>query len=279
MKSLKCTALALGLSIISAQALAHARWVLPSHFILSGDKPHTVTLDVSVSNELFLPDHAFYLDDGKGNKRPGPPPAYLWLKKPNGKVEKNLPMTSFIRKNVGMIELADKGTYHTTLVQPNVFFTLYKDPSGERGRVFGPKSSPQIPQGSTNLKTVHMLPVAESYISRNGQTPVRPTGQGLEWQFDSHPSDLFASEPSQLTLLLNGKPLANTKLQVVKGGTRYRNDRGTQVLTTNGSGQVQLKWQGAGVYLLEVEKDLPSSKKGIDTIRHALYTTLEVNPD
>ena len=46
-------------AIASGYAQAHARWLMPSHTSLSGEKTHYVMIDASISNELFSPDKAY----------------------------------------------------------------------------------------------------------------------------------------------------------------------------------------------------------------------------
>ncbi len=50
---LMCTLI---LSLYSLGANAHGRWIVPSHTILSGENPEYVSLDFSISNDIFHPD-------------------------------------------------------------------------------------------------------------------------------------------------------------------------------------------------------------------------------
>lgn len=80
--------------------------------------------------------------------------------------------------------------------------------------------------------------------------------------------------------MFNGEPLdKELEVQVVRGGTRYRNEREQQTFALKGSNQFKVDFAKAGMYLVEAELVLPSTEEGIDTDRWALFTTLEVNPE
>ena len=281
MKLLKTTALtlALGVSLIHLPASAHARWILPSHVSLSGEKAHNIVLDLSISNELFKADKPLSSKQSKKGRKSKFPPASLSLTHPDGSIDQDLPFSSFTRKSVANIELADTGTYRASVLQPGIIFTFYKKADGSRGRAFGPKNKVKLPKGATITKSMSMTPVAETYITRNNQSVVNVSGKGLEWQFITHPSELFASEPAKMKLLIDGKPAKDAKVEVTKSGTRYRNDRTTQSVTTDSNGELEIKWQGAGMYLIEAGFEVPVETKNIDSKYYALFTTLEVNPD
>ncbi len=52
----------------------------------------------------------------------------------------------------------------------------------------------------------------------------------------THPNDLFSGGEASFKLLLDGKPAANVKVEVVRGGIRYRNAVGEINATTDESG-------------------------------------------
>jgi len=116
-------------------------------------------------------------------------------------------------------------------------------------------------------------------VSRNKMTKPVSFSIGLELLAESHPNDLFVGESARFQLQLNGKPVDKAvSIDVVEGNTRYRNERKTQKITTDKNGWFEIKWQVAGMYLIETEFDMPSKEVGIDIDKYSLFTTLEVNP-
>ncbi len=264
--------------LFQQSAYAHARWIIPSHNTLSGDKPQTITVDMSISNELFKPDHAFKPNTGAALKRPGPPPADLQAITPDQQWLKNIPFNDFTRKSVGSITLDQSGTYRILLQQQAIQFMQFIKENGDKGRAFGSREQADVPTGASNIKQVTMISTIDSFVSRNTFTPVQPLDQGLAIQPITHPNELFAGETARFSLLLNGQPLLTPiSLQVVAGQTRYRNDRQVIKLKSNNKGEFNVTWPHAGLYLIEAETNIKT--QGSDITKYALYTTLEVNPE
>ena len=266
------------LAMTSMHAQSHGRWLVPSHLMLSGENPHTITVDMSISNELFKPDHGFL--SKKPDSKQGPPVSVLNMIGPDSTASVGLPFTYLKRKSVGAIELTQDGTHHIYLAQAPVHYTNFVRADGKPWRAWGPRHLVELPEGATNPKAYKMLSTINSYVSRNKLSEPKLIGRGLELKAAEHPNDLFVGETSRFQLLFNGTPLASpTELLVVREGTRYRNDRETLAVTTNQQGWFDVSWQKPGMYLIETEIDMPSTKDDADIIRYALYTTLEVNPE
>ena len=123
-------------AIASGYAQAHARWLMPSHTSLSGEKTHYVMIDASISNELFSPDKA-YRPKQKGAEYDD---NLLIALAPNGKpVEETIRAYYLKRKNSAAVSLTQDGTYHIAMQQKPMLMTFYKDKDGNRGRVFAGK--------------------------------------------------------------------------------------------------------------------------------------------
>lgn len=270
--------IAAALLLVTQLVHSHGRWILPSHTQLSGDKSQVITLDMSISNELFQGDYGFLYSVPKGHK--GPPPASLNMLTPNGKVVNKLPFEYFTRKSVGQAKLEQNGTYLFNLLQEPLYFVTYTDTKGKFGRAFGKRAQVKLPANAQNISAVQMISNITSYVSRNGQTTPPLIEQGLSLGKGTHPNDLFVGEKAQLQLLFNGKPVkAGVNVQLIPGGTRYRNDREVHQLTTDDKGMIEFAWNKAGIWLLEAEQEKPGKAPDIDTEIYALYTTLEVNPE
>lgn len=263
-------------ALASSYANAHARWLVPSHTSLSGDKAHYVMIDASISNEIFAPDKA-YRPEQKGAEYDD---NLIMAIGPDGK-----PVTDTIRayylqrKNSAAVKLSGEGTYHISMSQEPRLMTFYKDAKGERGRVFGPKDSKDIPAGATDIKTTKSIATVDTFVSRNGTSKPALLGQGLEISGPTHPNDLFVGEQARFQLLKDGKPAANVELAILKGDTRYRNERGEVKVTTDKDGFFTNTWQHPGLYLIEASVSEDSSEKDIDSVRYSLFTTLDVAPE
>ncbi|WP_404341822.1 DUF4198 domain-containing protein [Pseudoalteromonas mariniglutinosa] len=263
-------------ALASSYANAHARWLVPSHTSLSGEKTHYVMIDASISNEIFAPDKA-YRPTQEGAEYDD---NLLVALAPNGKPVSDTIRAYYLkRKNSAAVTLADNGTYHIAMNQEPRLMTFYKDKEGERGRVFGPKDSKDIPAGATNIKTIKSIATVDTFVSRNGTSKPALFGQGLEINGPTHPNDLFVGEQAKFQLLKDGKAAANVELAILKGDTRYRNERNELKVTTDKNGFFTVTWQHPELYLIEGGVSEDSSETGIDGVRYSLFTTLEVAPE
>jgi len=263
-------------ALASSYANAHAQWLVPSHTSLSGDKAHYVMIDASISNEIFAPDKAY---------RPAEEGAQyddnlLMAIGPDGKpISDNIRAYFLQRKNSAAVKLTSEGTYHIAMKREPRLMTFYKDAKGERRRVFGGKNSKDIPAGAKDIKTTKAFSTVDTFVSRNGTSKPALLGQGLEISGPTHPNDLFVGEQARFQLLKAGKPAANVELAILKGDTRYRNERGEVKVTTDKNGFFSTTWQHPGLYLIEASVSEESTEKGIDNVRYSLFTTLDVAPE
>lgn len=267
----------------SQSAWAHARWIVPSHTNLTGEKPHTITVDMSISNDLFAPTHGFLMQS-KGSNNPYVTPAELVMLTPDNKMVKDIPFVNFDIKAVGKVSLSQKGTHHIRLMQSPVYFTTYDFKNGVQGKAFGKavfssSADAKVPEGVTNIQRVKYIPTLDTFVSRNGTSKTAYFNQGLEIKTSSHPNDFFVGETTKFQLYLNGDAITKSStIDVVRGGTRHRNDRDIQSITSNDSGWFEVEWQSSGMYLIETEYSVPSNDEGIDLDTHSMFSTFEVNP-
>lgn len=273
--------IALGLSLSMQQLQAHSRWVAPSHTSVSGEKTTYISVDTSISNDIFHPDKAYggevaNDDDGfhKNTK--------LISIAPDGKTTPHS-LTSFHRKSVASLPLEQSGTYRLKIESPDLLFTMYKNEKGERRRFWGDKATAQkeLPDTVTGLKTMRVNSNVETYVTRNNVSTraLAQHGKGLEVLWKTHPTDLFVDEPVELAVFLNGKPAAGIEFKLVRGNTRYRNDRAEKVVISDENGNLSLSFGEAGLFLLEANKREPSKVDGIDLDVSIFSATLEINPE
>lgn len=270
---------------------AHGRWINPSHSIVSGSKPTSITVDMSISNDVFHPDHAYggaplVASKEKQSDHPLAKIARstkLQVFMPDGSQSTDFPIVNLGRKSASSITLNQSGTYRIDVIQDPIFYTRYKDNQNEFGRVFGidKTSTEKLPIGVRDIAAVKTLNRVQTYVTRNQSTNTAsmPVDKGLSLKFETHPNDLFANEKLEVALFLDAKPLASSEIKITQGNTRYRNDRNTITVETNKKGEAVIQWQGAGMYVLEVEHERAVDHAEHSVLVNALYLTLEVFPE
>ena len=213
------------LALFSQASLAHTLWLMPSHFVLSGEDTW-ISVDLSAANMTFVPDKGISLQSLK-----------LYL--PDGKVQDVTSVHQGKRKSMADVQLAGDGTYKLEMANPLRFFTSY-ELNGERKRLMANKQerTAQLPKGATKVETTQMRSRNFAYITVNSptNTVVKLQGEGLEISSKVHPADVVAEEPLQLVFNLDGKPQAGVKGVLSYEGELYRNDAGRVEFETNAYG-------------------------------------------
>ncbi len=211
--------------IHSGQAWAHGRWLVPSHTVVSGSEPTFVSLDMSISNDVFHSDspyggkplHAIHnaskTERAQTSENVHPlakvaESTRLATIEPNGQKDDSATIINFGRKSVTAVKLEQNGTYYFGVQQIPVTYISFTHANGEPGRVWGSgdKASRQLPKDAQSVNRVQLLNRVETYVTRNQSTPIPLQKEGLALRFDQHPNDLFAKEQATFTLLFNGNP-------------------------------------------------------------------------
>jgi uncharacterized GH25 family protein len=92
-----------------------------------------------------------------------------------------------------------------------------------------------------------------------------------------HPNDLYAHETARFRFLVDGKPAKDLEVEVIAGGTRYRDSPDAQTFKTNKDGEIAITWPAAGMYWLEVSlDDEKATVPGVKTRRASYAATFEV---
>jgi len=263
-----CAAVALTLAAgLPLVAHAHKAWLLPSETVLS--KEGWITVDAAVSNDLFYFNHApMRLEN-------------LKIFGPDGKVIEATNRNTGKYRSTFDLNLPASGTYKLALINSSLNAT-YETEKGERKRWRGTAEKlGEIPATAKNLKVSQTQGRVETFVTsgKPNDLALKPTGEGLELVPVTHPNDLFAGEPIKFKFLLDGQPAANLKVDIVPGGSRYRNKQNDTSATTDKDGVLSVTWNDPGMYWIEagVEDDKASVKQA--TSRRATYVaTFEVLP-
>jgi len=300
---IKTTLQKISIRVIFASALlalplmgsAHSRWIIASHTIVSGENPVYISVDFSISNDIFHVDMSLGGDTlvalseqetllREKQLETFPLPKVL-LTYPDGSQDDSIPVVNLERKSASAIKLTQSGTYRISILQKPVEITLFETTDGKRGRQFGSLAQvkSRLPKNIKNITEMTVHNRVETYVTRNqlSKESLALTNKGLEINFESHPNENFVGESSKFYLVLNGKPAPkDTLVRLTRNDTRYRNNRQSMEIKTKADGAITIDWKEAGMYLLEAEVETiadekQTSKKDV----FAIYLTLEVSPE
>lgn len=259
-------ALALGAALPFA-ADAHRPFLVPSETVLS--RTGWITVDGAVSNDLFYFNHQPLRLDS------------LQVLGPDGQpVAAQNANTGKFRSTFDL-NLDKPGTYKLALVS-NSLNAQFETAAGERRRWRGtPETLGEIPADAKNVQITQQQQRNETFVTagKPNDTVLKATGVGLELVPVTHPNDLVAGEPINFRFVLDGKPAANLEVDVVPGGTRYRDKQNESKYTTDKNGQITMTWNDPGMYWLQADvEDDKTSVKQAKSRRASYIATFEVLP-
>ncbi|MFT4248216.1 MAG: DUF4198 domain-containing protein [Pseudomonas sp.] len=260
--------LAAALAALPLSALAHKAWLLPSQTVIAGEQPW-ITVDGAVSNDLFYFNH---VPLGLGN---------LTITAPDGsRPQPENPATGRYR-SVFDLQLKQTGTYRLAVLNSGLFASWKEDGKPKRWRGDAARFASEVPQNAQDLQVSQSLGRVETFVTNGAPNDIalKPTGQGIELIPVTHPNDLFAGEPAQFKLQIDGKPAAGLEVEIVRGGTRYRNAQDEIKAKTDAQGAFSVTWPEAGMYWLETATEDDRASLPQATRRRLSYVvTLEVLP-
>ena len=256
--------------LLSSQANAHDRWILPSHFNVSSDKGSVwVTSDTSASNQVFEYDKPFSADA-------------VIIQTPNGKTDKPASIYKGKRKSVFDYQLTDDGTYKFEYPVKAGSFTRYKV-KGEEGvkrkRADKATTKADAPAGAYDFYTKQFVSRVETYVTLNSATreTLAPSGQYLELTPITHPADIVQNEQAVLKFTYDGQPVENLEVEIVADGTMYRNQPNKVSLKSDAQGMVHFTPAEAGRYLLHAEHSIKfTDNKDVDELGSSIFLTFAV---
>lgn len=265
MKVLRSLAVLAVMLSVASTAQAHKSWLLPSATVLTEDQ--WITVDAAVSNDLFYFNHVpIKLDN-------------LQITSPDGAaVQPENPFTGKFRSSFDL-HLEKAGTYKIALVNDGLFASYELGGEKKRWRGRAENLEKEIPAGATNVEITQSAGRIETFATAGApnDTALKATGKGLEMTPVTHPNDLYAGEAAKLRFTLDGKPAAGLAVEVVPGGSRWRNAQNEIALTTDANGEISVTWPAAGMYWLETSLQDKNATVPKATSRRASYVaTFEV---
>lgn len=254
------------LLLAPATCFAARAWLLPSQTILARSGGW-VTFDAANSDDLFSSNQGAMPVDSLAVSGPGGA-AVTAQNIARGKTRSSFDL-----------ELRAPGTYRVAVAGDVVMARWEEDGKPKRWRGTPAEMATNIPANAAKLELEQMQRRVETFVTVGSPTDVKAVGAGLELVPTRHPNDLYAGEAAKFRFLLDGKPLSGLRVEIIAGGTRYRDAPAPMALTTDADGWIAVTWPATGLYWLDAEvKDEHATVPGVKTRTAAYNATLEVLP-
>lgn len=264
--NLKSALLSLAIGMSASVVHAHGVWITSSSTVLSA--PQFVTFDAASSSVPFLIDHRPLAIDS------------LVIVAPDGSNVAPVNVMKGELRTVFDAKLEQTGTYRLEMVRSG-FRANWKDAENKPKRFMGTAEAlaKEVPADAKELKVTESISRMENFITVGKPSALKSTGKGLELLAGTHPNDLVAGEPVELTFLVDGKPTEGVEVEVIRNQTRYRNKLDEKKYKTDKNGKVKVALPDAGLYWLDADfKDNNVSNKLAKERALAYVLTLEVLP-
>lgn len=265
MKNFRKLAVAVLALCAAGAAQAHKSWLLPSATVMTPNQ--WITVDAAVSNDLFYFNHVpIRLDN-------------LAITAPDGSAASaENPFTGKFRSSFDL-HLDKDGTYKIAVVNAGLFASYELNGEKKRWRGKAEDMAKEIPADAKNVQVTQSAGRIETFATAGApnDTALKPSGKGLELVPVTHPNDLYAGETAKFRFTLDGKPAADLKIEIVPGGSRWRNAQNEIALTSDKNGEISVTWPAAGMYWLETALEDKNTSVPKATSRRASYVaTFEV---
>jgi uncharacterized GH25 family protein len=257
------------LALAPAVSEAARAWLLPSQTVLARSGGW-VAVDAAMADDLFS------VNQGAMNIENA-----LTVTAPDGQaVTPQNPYKGRSRASFDL-ELRQPGTFRVA-VADSMIMARWEGEDGKPKRWRGAPAdmAANIPANAPKLDVEQVQRRVEAFITVGTPTEIKTTqGQGLELLPLQHPNDLYAGETTTFRLLIDGKPAKDLPVEIVAGGTRYRDAPEELKFKTDQNGDIAVTWPAPGLYWLDAgiadeNATVPNVKK-----RSASYNaTFEVLP-
>jgi len=179
------------------------------------------------------------------------------------------------------LELRQPGTYRIAVADSMIMARWEgEDGKPKRWRGTAAEMAANSPANAPKLEVEQMQRRVEAFVTVGTPTELKGTqGQGIELVPLQHPNDLYARETARFRLLVDGKPAKNLHVEVVAGGTRYRDAPDEMKLETDQNGEFAVTWPAPGMYWLDAGiEDANATVPNVKKRRASYNATLEVLP-
>ena len=254
------------LALAPAACFAARAWILPSQTIVAR-AGGWVTFDAASSDDLFSFNQAALPID------------QLNVAAPDGQAVAPQNVSKGKTRSSFDLELRAAGTYRVAVAGDTVMARWEEDGKPKRWRGTPAEMAANIPANAAKLEVEQMQRRVEAFVTVGTPTELKTSGVGLELAPTSHPNDLYAGEPAKFRFLLDGKPAQSLEVEIIAGGTRYRDSPQTLNLKTDKDGVVSVTWPASGLYWVDASvEDEKASVPNVKKRRASYNATLEVLP-
>jgi uncharacterized GH25 family protein len=266
MKSIVKSVLVL-LAFAPAVSEAARAWLLPSQTVLA-NSGGWVAVDAAMADDLFSVNQGAMQIDS------------LAVTGPDGQAVAPQNLSKSRSRASFDLELRKTGSYRIAVADSVVTARWEEDGKPKRWRGAAAEMAANIPANAAKLEVEEVQRRVETFVSVGTPSELKSTsGKGLELVLLSHPNDLYAREPAKFRVLLDGKPAADIEVEIIAGGTRYRDAPEELRVETDKDGEFSVTWPAAGLFWLDVGvQDEKSTVPGVSKRRVSYNATLEVLP-
>ena len=266
MKSMSVAAL---LAAVSIGAYAHHPWLLPSSTVVDS-KDGVVAIDAAASEDLFEFDARGLPLDG------------LVITGPDGRaVTPTAVNTASRHRSSFELALEQPGTYRVASLSSGVMVSYRQGGELKRFRGTSEAWDKARPADAADVRITRQAGRVETFVARQrpSEQPFTPANVGLELLPLDAPVDLSDGDRTRFRVLLDGKPLADAVVSLLRGGNRYRYKMGEQSFRTDAQGQFTVAWEQPGRYWLGLSHSTPGATPDAPPEQRSSYAaTFEVRP-
>lgn len=259
-------------ALLPLSAQAHMTWILPNSATASGKEP-VVAIDAVVSEDLFNFERGLKL-------------GAIRVTAPNGQtVPTENPVSSRHRESFE-VKLTQDGTYRISNVSQSVMASYKVGGETKRFRGSAEGFAKEVPATAEIIGMSVMTNRQQTFVSKEepGELKFAPEGEGLELLPLNAVTDLSHGDKSKFRLLLDGKPVADAQIKVLRDGNRYRYKLGEVALKTDAQGEFTVEWTEPGRYWIGASagdrptQGGPAGTREAPLKRAGLSATFEVLP-
>jgi uncharacterized GH25 family protein len=265
-------ALATAVALAAAAAQAHHPWLLPSHTVVD-NKEGVVSFDAAATEDLFEFDNRGLPLDG------------LVITGPDGASVTPGPVNTASRHRSSFeARLERPGTYRVANVAHGVMVSYKLGGETKRFRGTAEAWEKEKPAQAEDVRVTRFANRIETFVARErpSDKPFAPAGLGLEVIPLDPPVDLSDGDHTRFRVLLDGRPLADAAVSLLRSGNRYRYKMGELTLRSDAKGEFSVTWPEPGRYWLGVSHSVAAEDatdaKAPPARRSSYSATLEVRP-
>jgi uncharacterized GH25 family protein len=255
------------LALAPAVSEAARAWLLPSQTVLARSGGW-VAVDAAMADDLFSVNQGAMQIDS------------LAVTAPDGKSVAPQNLAKSRSRATFDLELRQPGTYRIAVADSAVMARWEEDGKPKRWRGVAADMAASIPANAAKLEVEEMQRRVETFVSVGTPTEVKSiSGMGLELLPLQHPNDLYAGEAARFRVLLDGVAAPELEVEIILGGTRYRDHPEELRIKSDRAGEFSVTWPVPGMYWLDIGiQDEKSSVPNVRKRRVSYNATLEVLP-